>query len=50
MEFIEKHKRLLVFYYTTLRIFGWILLCLGGVGLTLLILEGSKLGGRVTFE
>ena len=50
MEFIEKNKRLLVFYYTTLRILGWILLGLGGVGFTLLILEASKTGGGITFE
>ncbi|MGB8225704.1 MAG: hypothetical protein WCE45_02375 [Sedimentisphaerales bacterium] len=50
MEFIEKNKRLLVFYYTTLRILGWILLGLGGVGFTLLILEALKTGGGITFE
>jgi len=50
MEFIEKHRRLLVFYYTTLRILGWILLGMGGVGFTLLILEASKTGGGITFE
>ena len=50
MEFIEKHRRLLVFYYTTLRILGWILLGLSGVGFTLLILEVSRTGGGITFE
>lgn len=51
MEFIEKHRRLLVFYYTVLGILGWILLCMGGVGFILLILEASQTtGGGVTFE
>lgn len=50
LEFIEKNKRLLVSYCTVLRILGWILLCMGGVGTVLLVLEASQTGGRVNLE
>lgn len=46
VEFIEK-KRLLVFYCTALRILGWILLCMGVIGVALLFIEASQTGGSV---
>ena len=44
VEFIEK-KRLLVFYCTALRILGWILLCMGVIGVALLFTEAAQTGG-----
>ena len=46
VEFIEK-KRLLVFYCTALRILGWILLCMGVIGVALLFTEAAQTGGSV---
>ena len=46
VEFIGK-KRLLVFYCTALRILGWILLCMGVIGVALLFIEASQTGGSV---
>jgi hypothetical protein len=45
-EIIEK-KRLLVFYCTALRVLGWILLCLGFIGIALLFVEATQTGGTV---
>jgi hypothetical protein len=50
VEFVKRNRRLLEIYSTVLRVFGWILLCMGGVGLALLTLEGFKTGGPVSFE
>lgn len=50
LEFIEKNKRLLVSYCTVLRVLGWLLLCMGGVGIALTVLEASQTGGRVNLE
>jgi len=47
IEFIEKHKRLLAGYCTVLRIFGWIFLGLGGIGIALLVIESTQTGGAV---
>ena len=37
-EFIEKNRRLLKFYYTTARIFGWVLLCGGTIWFLMFVL------------
>jgi hypothetical protein len=47
LEYIEKNKRLLVLYYTVLRILGWILLCMGSVGYALLWMEYLQRIGRI---
>jgi len=49
VKFIEKNKRLLMFYRTVLRTLGWVLLCMGGIGFTMVILESSR-GSGITFE
>ncbi len=50
LEFIEKNKRLVVVYCAVLRVLGWILLCMGGVGFALLFLEASRTSGHVNLE
>lgn len=47
IEFIEKNKRLLVVYSTALRTLGWILLAMGGIGVVLLIIDATQMGGTV---
>ncbi len=37
-EFIEKNRRLLKFYYTAARIFGWVLLCGGTIWFLMFVL------------
>ena len=37
-EFIEKNRQLLKFYYTSARIFGWVLLCGGTIWFLLFVL------------
>ena len=44
VEFIE-NKRLLVFYCTAIRIVGWILLCMGFIGIAILLVEAAQTGG-----
>lgn len=48
IKLVEKNKRLLMLYRTSLRALGWILLCMGGIGIALLVLEYSQTGGRIT--
>jgi len=50
MEYVEKNKRLLAWYFKILRILGWILLCMGIIGFAMLISESYGTGGRVTFD
>ncbi len=50
IEFIEKNKWLLVGYSTVLRALGWILLCMGGIGIALLIIEATQTGGTVNLK
>lgn len=50
INIIEKNKRLWMFYCTVLRVLGWVLLCMGGIGFVMLLLESFRTGGGVTFE
>lgn len=50
INIIEKNKRLWMFYCTVLRALGWILLCIGGIGFVMLLLESIQTGGEVTFK
>jgi len=50
INIIEKNKRLWMFYCTVLRVLGWILLCIGGIGFVMLLLEYIQTGGEVTFK
>ena len=50
INIIEKNKRLWMFYCTVLRALGWILLCMGGIGITLLIIEATQTGGAVNLR
>ena len=47
IEFIKKNKRLLVGYSIVLRTLGWILLGMGGIGVVLLIIDATNMGGNV---
>ena len=47
IKYIEKNKRLLAGYSTVLRILGWILLGMGGIGTVLLIIEATQTGGTI---
>jgi len=49
VEIIEK-QRLLVFYCRALRILGWILLCMGFIGIALLSIEAAQTGGSVNLR
>ncbi len=50
INIVEKNKRLWMFHCTVLRILGWVLLCLGGIGFVMLLLESMQTGGEVTFK
>jgi cell division protein FtsW (lipid II flippase) len=50
IAFIERHNRLSKFYQRTLQLLGWILLCMGGIGLVMLIAESFQAGGRINLE
>jgi hypothetical protein len=50
LEFIKKHKRLLLSYRVVLRILGWILLCMSIVGFAMLYTEYFQTGGKVTLD
>jgi hypothetical protein len=47
LEYIEKNKQLLALYCIVLRVFGWILLCMGSVGYVLLWAEYLQRIGRI---
>jgi len=50
INIIEKNKRLWMFYCTVLRALGWILLCIGGIGFVMLLLESIQTGGEVNLK
>jgi hypothetical protein len=47
LEFVERNKHRLFYYRVVLAILGWILLCMAGIALGLVIKDSLQMGGRV---
>ena len=42
--FIEKNRKLLLFYYWAIRIVGWLILFMGGLGILMLLIKQCQVG------